>query len=35
MVKTEEEGEVVYAYSGKHNLARGEVAAISKAVSTL
>ena len=32
---SEEEGEVVYAYSGKHNLARGEVAAISKAVSTL
>ena len=30
-----EEEEVVYAYSGKHNLAHGGVAAISKAVSTL
>ena len=27
-----EEGENVYTYSGKHNLARGEVIALSKAV---
>ena len=31
---SEEEGEDVYAYSGKHNLARGEVVALSKAVSS-
>ena len=31
---SEEEGEDVYAYSGKHNLARREVAALSKAVSS-
>ena len=31
---SEEEGEDVYAYSGKHNLTRGEVAALSKAVSS-
>ena len=29
-----EEGEDVYTYSGKHNLARGEVVALSKAVSS-
>ena len=29
---SEEEGENVYTYSGKHNLARGEVIALSKAV---
>ena len=31
---SEEEGENVYTYSGKHNLARGEVVALSKAVSS-
>ena len=31
---SEEEGEDVYTYSGKHNLARGEVVALSKAVSS-
>ena len=31
---SEEEGEDVYAYYGKHNLARGEMAALSKAVSS-
>ena len=31
---SEEEGEDVYIYSGKHNLARGEVVALSKAVSS-
>ena len=31
---SEEEGEDVYTYSGKHNLARGAVVALSKAVSS-
>ena len=31
---SEEEGENVYTYSGKHNLAHGEVVALSKAVSS-
>ena len=31
---SEEEGENVYTYSGKRNLARGEVVALSKAVSS-
>ena len=31
---SEEEGENVYTYSGKHNLARGEVVALSKTVSS-
>ena len=31
---SELEGEDVYTYSGKHNLARGEVVALSKAVSS-
>ena len=31
---SEEEGEDVYTYSGKHNLAHGEVVALSKAVSS-
>ena len=30
---SEEEGEDIYTYTGKHNLARGEVAALSKAIS--
>ena len=30
----EEEGEYIYTYSEKHNLARGEVVALSKAVSS-
>ena len=31
---SEEEGQNVYTYSGKHNLVRGEVVALSKAVSS-
>ena len=31
---SEKEGENVYTYSGKHNLARGEVVALSKAVTS-
>ena len=31
---SEEEGEDVYTYSGKHNLAHGQVVALSKAVSS-
>ena len=31
---SDEEGENVYTYSGKRNLARGEVVALSKAVSS-
>ena len=31
---SEEEEEDIYNYSGKHNLARGEVVALSKAVSS-
>ena len=31
---SEEEGEDVYTYSGKHNLAHGEVIVLSKAVSS-
>ena len=32
--ESSEEGENVYTYSGKHNLARGEVIALSKTVSS-
>ena len=31
---SDREGDNVYTYSGKHNLARGEVVALSKAVSS-
>ena len=31
---SEDEGEDVYTYSGKHNLARGEVVVLSKAVTS-
>ena len=31
---SEKEGENIYTYSGKHNLARGEVVALSKAVTS-